>query len=713
MQRKSVRMSASAVRSATVLFGALLISTAAAAVPTAPANPLLVPSALPFGAPAFDKIKDSDYEPAIDYAMAQERRQITAIADNPNPPTFENTIVALEKAGRLLNWVSSTFYNVNSANTDTTLQHVEDVESPRQAALSDAIFLNHRLFARVERLYGRRTRLLLDPESRQLLNVDYVEFVQAGARLGSARQATLRTIDEQLATLQTAFVHKLLAATAAGALLVRDKARLAGMSATEIADAANEAAAHGHPGEWMIPLQNTTQQPALSELSDRATREALFQRSWTRTEKGDANDTRGTIAAIASLRAEKARLLGYPNYAAYALTDQMAKTPEAVQRFLSQLIPPTRAAAANEAAAIQRTIAKDGGRFQLQPYDWNYYAQQVSKSKFHYNESATKPYLELNNVLERGLFYAANRLYGITLRERHDIPVYQKDVRVFEVYNENGSPLALMYFDFFKRDNKQGGAWMSTFVDESKLFGTKPIVYNVENIPPPAPGQPALLTPGQVTGMFHEFGHALNAFFADQEYASLAGANTARDFVEYPSQFNEHWAFYPAVLRHYAFDYRTGNPMPHALADKIEASAKFNVGYDYGELLAADQLDMAWHDLPAGKRIGNVDAFETRALAAAGVNFPGVPPRYRSSYFAHIWSSGYAAGYYAYAWTAMLADDSYRWFLGHGGLTRANGQRFRNLILAKGHSEDYDQMFRAFYGRQPQVGPMLKDLGLR
>jgi peptidyl-dipeptidase Dcp len=700
--------------SASLVLGALFLSAAGApAVPAASQNPLLVPSTLPFGAPAFDTIKDSDYQPAFEYAMTQERHEVSDIADNSSPPTFENTIVALEKAGRLLNWVSSTFYNVSSANTDAALQHVDAIESPRLAALSDAVYLNHRLFARVETLYDKRDRLGLDPESKQLLSVDYTEFVQAGAKLGSADQAKMRTIDEQLASLQTAFEQKLLAATAAGALLVHHRVQLAGMSAAEIADAAQAASEHGHPGAWMIPLQNTTQQPALSELSDRATREALFEHSWTRAEKGDANDTRSTIATIAWLRAEKAHLLGYPNYAAYALTDQMAKTPETVQRFLTQLIAPTRDAAATEATAIQRMIDSEGGRFQLQPYDWNYYAQQVRRAKYHFDESDATPYFELNDVLESGLFYAANRLYGITLKERHDIPVYQKDVRVFEVYDKDGSPLALMYFDFFKRDNKQGGAWMSTFVDESKLFGTKPVVYNVENIPPPAPGQPALLTPGEVTGMFHEFGHALNAFFADQEYASLAGTNTARDFVEYPSQFNEHWAFYPAVLRHYAFDYRTHAPIPQALVDKIEASAKSNVGYDFGELLSADELDMAWHDLPASAPKEPVDAVEQHALVAAGVNFPSVPPRYRSSYFAHIWSSGYAAGYYAYTWTAMLDDDTYQWFLDHGGMTRANGQRFRDLILSKGHSEDYDSMFRAFYGSNPQVGPLLKDLGLR
>ncbi|MGH7737798.1 MAG: M3 family metallopeptidase [Candidatus Tyrphobacter sp.] len=701
------------VRYACVAAAALFLCAAGAAgLANPPQNPLLEPSTLPFGAPPFDKIKDGDYAPAIDYAMAQERRQVAAIADDAAPPTFENTIVALERAGRLLNDVTATFFNVNSANTDATLQNVEAVEAPRLAALSDAIYLNHRLFARVRRLYGERDRLGLDPESKQLLIVDYGDFVRAGARLSAADQTRMRAIDERLASLRTTFEQKLLAATANGALVVHDRAALAGLSATEIANATHAAAVHGHPGAWMIPLQNTTQQPALAELTNRATREALFEHSWMRAERGDANDTRETIETIAKLRAEKAHLLAYPDYAAYALTDQMARTPQTVQRFLAQLISPVRTAAAVEASELQREIDESGGHFRLQPYDWELYAQRLRAAKYHFDERTVRRYFELNNVLENGLFYAANRLYGITLKERHDIPVYQKDVRVFEVYDKDGSPLALMYFDFFKRDNKQGGAWMSTFVDESKLFGTKPVVYNVENIPPPAPGQPALLTPGEVTGMFHEFGHALNAFFADQEYASLAGTNTARDFVEYPSQFNEHWAFYPAVLRHYAFDYRTGKPIPQSLVNKIEASSKFNVGYEYGELLAADELDMAWHDLPASAPKQNADAFERQALAAAGVNFPDVPPRYRSSYFAHIWSSGYAAGYYSYTWTAMLDDDTYQWFLDHGGMTRANGQHFRDLILSKGHSEDYAPMFRAFYRSDPEIGPLLNDLGL-
>jgi len=390
----------------------------------------------------------------------------------------------------------------------------------------------------------------------------------------------------------------------------------------------------------------------------------------------------------------------------------MAGSPSAVQQFLRGLIPPARAKAKAEADAVQAMIDKDGQHFQLQPWDWDHYAQQVSKEKFDFNESEVRPYFELNNVLKNGLFYAANKLYGITFKERHDVPVYQPDVRVFEVYDKDGSELAMMYFDFFKRDNKAGGAWMSNFINQSKLLGTKPVVYNVENIPKPAPGQPALLTASNVTGMFHEFGHALNGFFANQQYASLSGANTARDFVEYPSQFNEHWAFYPEVLKHYAVNYKTGQPMPQALIDKMQRAAKWGEGYSVAELLAADELDMAWHTLPANASKQNVDAFETQALKASGTDFQDVPPRYRSSYFLHIWSNGYAAGYYAYMWSEMLDDDTLQWFMDHGGMTRANGQRYRDLILSRGHSEDYGPMFRAFYGQDPDVGPLLKFRGL-
>jgi peptidyl-dipeptidase Dcp len=629
-----------------------------AMAPSVPSNPFFEPSTLPFGAPPFDRIKDSDYQPALDAGMEQQLREIDAIANNPAPPTFANTLVAMEKSGQMFDRASLAFSAVAQANTNPTLQHVEEVEAPKFAAHQDAIYLNDKLFSRVQRLYDQRDSMGLDSESLQLLRVEYEQFVRSGAKLGAADKSKLREINKQLSILRAAFRRKLLAGTAAAALLVSEKSQLKGLTDNAMSAAAQAASAHGNSGKWMIPLQNTTQQPALQSLDDRSVRERLFQNSWTRTEKGDANDTRDTIATIAKLRAEKAQVLGYPNYAAYALTTQMAKTPENVQRFLTGLIPATRAKVEADAHDLQAAIDKGGAHFGLQPWDWEHYAEQVRRAKYNLDDNQVRPYFEINNVLHNALFYAANQLYGITFKERKDIPVYQPDVRVFEVYDKNGSPLALMYFDFFKRDNKAGGAWMSNFVQQSTLLGSKPVVYNVENFTKPAPGQPALLTFDNVTGMFHEFGHALNGFFAEQQYATLSGASTARDFVEYPSQFNEHWALYPQVLKHYAVNYKTGERMPQALMDKIQRAAKFNQGYSLGELLAADELDMSWHTLDASAPKQNVDQFETRALKESGTDFAAVPPRYRSSYFLHIWSNGYAAGYYAYMWSEMLDDDT-------------------------------------------------------
>jgi peptidyl-dipeptidase Dcp len=683
----------------------------AAPATSAPQNPLMQPSTLPFGALPFDRISDSDYQPAIEAGMAQQLKEIHAIANDPAPPTFDNTIVALEKTGRLLDRATGAFGVEVATNSNPQLLKIRQVMAPELAAHQDAIYLNPRLFARVQAIHKDLDRQKLDPESRHLVVTYYRRFLHAGANLSPAKQVQLRQINQQLATLQATFERKLLAGTTAAALVVKDKSQLTGLGDSAIAAAEQAATAKRDPG-YLISLQNTTQQPPLTLLQDRATREQLFENSWTRTEKNDDNDTRSTIAHMAKLRAEKAQLLGYPDFTAYQLTQEMAQTPAAVQRFLQQLIGPTRAKAAQEAAEIQAHINDGGQHFQFQPYDWNYFAEQVRKAKYNVDDNEIRPYFELNDVMQNGLFYAANQLYGITFKERHDIPVWQSDVRVFEVFDKDGGPLALMYFDFFKRDNKQGGAWMSSFTDYSTLLATKPVVYNVENIPKGPPGEPTLLTIGSVRGMFHEFGHALNAFFAVEKYPTLSGTARPRDFVEFPSQFNEHWALYPSVLKHYAFNYQTHEPMPQDLIDKMERASKFDDGYSMGESLAADELDMAWHSLPSSAPLQSVDAFETHALQASGTDFPNVPPRYRSTYFAHIWASGYAAGYYAYMWSEMLDDDAYQWFLDHGGLTRANGQRFRDMILSRGDSEEYGPMFRAFYGRDPDVGPLLQFQGL-
>jgi len=513
-------------------------------------------------------------------------------------------------------------------------------------------------------------------------------------------------------SLSAKFNNKLLAAAKAGALTISDTTALAGLSQGEKDALAQNAKANKLDGKWLIALQNTTQQPLLQSLSNRDTRQKLFEASWNRAERSDSNDTRSTIVQIAHIRAQKAKLLGFHNYAAWNLQDQMAKTPEAVDKFFAQLVPASVARAKKEGTDIQALIDKQKGGFKLQPYDWNYYSEQVRKQKYNLDENEVKPYFELNNVLKNGVFYAANQLYGLTFKERHDIPVYQKDVRVFDVIDKDGSELGLFYCDYFKRDNKNGGAWMDNMVGQSKLLGTKPVIFNVCNFTKPADGQPALISFDDVTTMFHEFGHGLHGLFASQQYPSLSGTNVARDFVEFPSQFNEHWASYPQVFKHYAVHYKTGQPMPQALVDKINKAATFNQGYSLTEIIAAAALDMQWHELSADAPLQDADKFEVAALTKTGLNLPEVPSRYRSSYFLHIWADGYQAGYYAYLWTEMLDDDAYSWFTENGGLTRANGQRFRDMILSRGNTIEYGKMFRDFRGHAPDIKPMEEKRGL-
>jgi peptidyl-dipeptidase Dcp len=676
-----------------------------------PSNPFYAASTLPFQAPPFDKIKDSDYQPAIDAGMAQQSREIQAIADNPVPPTFENTLVAMEKSGALFSRVMLVFNGITGANLNPDLQKVQDYEAPRLAAHEDEIFLNSKLFQRVATLYRHRDSLKLDAESMRLLDFYYKKFVHSGANLNDADKEALKKLNAEESTLSNDFLNKLLAATKAGAYIAQDKAALAGLTDAQIAGAAQSAQDRKATG-YVIPLQNTTQQPYLAVLSQRATRQAIFQNSWTRTEHGDVNDTRRTIARMAQLRAEKAKLLGFPTYAAWKLEDQMAKTPEAALKFMDALVAGATARAARESQDIQAVIDAQKGGFAVQPWDWNFYSEQVRKAKYDLDESQIKPYFELNNVLENGVFYAANQLYGITFKERKDIPVYNPDARVFEVTDADGKPLALWYCDYFKRDNKNGGAWMDNFVAESKLLGTLPVVYNVANFAKPAAGEEALLSFDDVTTMFHEFGHALHGMFGDTAYPTLSGAATPRDFVEFPSQFNEHWASYPSVFEHYAKHYQTGAAMPAELAAKIKKAKTFNQGYALTEILAAAELDMQWHTLPPGAGLQDSDMFETEALKKTKLAVSYVPPRYRSSYFAHIWGNEYSAGYYAYLWSEMLDDDAYQWFENHGGLTRPNGDRFRKMVLSRGNTEDLAKMYAAWLGAEPSIEPMLKYRGL-
>jgi peptidyl-dipeptidase Dcp len=675
-------------------------------------GPFADTSTLAYQAPDFKHIKNSDFQPALEEGMKQQLAEMGKIADNGDAPTFENTLVEMEKSGQLLARAGSVFNLLSGANTNPDLQKLQETIAPKMAAHQDAIYLNPKLFKRIEAIYANRPNLKLDAESMRLVEYYYQQFVLAGARLSEEDKASLKKLNEEEAGLSAKFSNQLLAANKAGALVISDQKELAGLSQGDLDAAAASAKQNNRTGKWQINLQNTTQQPALQSLSNRSTREKLFKASWNRTEKNDTNDTRAAISRIASIRADKAKLLGFPNYATWKLQDQMAKTPAAVENFFAQLVPSATAKAKTEAAAIQEQINKEKGGFKLEPWDWNYYAEKVRKQKYDLDESQVKPYFELNTVLEKGVFYAATQLYGITFKERKDLPVYQEDVRVFEVFDKDNTTIGLFYSDYFKRDNKNGGAWMGNMVGQSRLMGTKPVIYNVCNFTKPAAGQPALISFSDVITMFHEFGHGLHGLFASQHYPSLSGTSVARDFVEFPSQFNEHWALDPKILSNYALHYKDGTAMPQALVDKIKRAATFNQGYNLTELLAAASLDMAWHKLPAGAEIQKTDEYEESSLQKLQLNLPEVPSRYRTSYFSHIWGGGYGAGYYAYLWTEMLDDDAYSWFEENGGLSRANGQRFRNMILSRGNTEDYGKLFRDFRGHDPKIGPMQQNRGL-
>ncbi|HZS61621.1 MAG TPA: M3 family metallopeptidase [Gemmatimonadaceae bacterium] len=665
------------------------------------ANPLLEKSPLFEQAPPFDRIEDGDYQPAIEEGMRQQLAEFDAIASQSAPPTFENTIAAMERSGAVLTRALKVFTAINHANTNDTLQRVQEIIAPRLAAHHDAFFLDDRLFQRVAALHARRDALGLDPEQHYLVERYYKDFVLAGATLDGADKARLEALNAEEATLSTSFQQKLLAATKAGALVIDDRQQLAGVSDAEIAAVATQ-------GQWALALQNTTQQPTLASLHRRDVRKRLFDASTQRAKHGDANDTRAIITRLATLRAEKAQLLGYSTYATYSLSDEMTKTPERAIQLLADVARPGIAKAKAEQ---QRMEALAG--FPLEPWDWQYYAEVVRKTDYALDEAQIKPYFSLDRVLRDGVFYAAHRLYGLTFAERTDIPVYHPDVLVFEVFDFDGTSLALFYCDFFKRDNKIGGAWMDTFVEQSRLLGAKPVVYNTCNFTKPAPGQPALLTYDNVTTMFHEFGHALHAMFSSVEYPRFSGTATPTDFVELPSQFNEHWALESSVVANYAKHYQTGAPMPPELIDTIKRARTFNQGFAITEVVAAMLLDMAWHSIPAGTTIGDVDAFESAALERHGVAVHAVPPRYHSTYFAHIWSSSYAASYYAYLAAEVLSDDAYAWFVEHGGMTRANGQRFRDMVLSRGGTMDAGDMYRAFRGRDATADALLEVRGLK
>ncbi|WP_308515229.1 M3 family metallopeptidase [Sphingomonas flavescens] len=699
-----------------VISAAPLSAAPKANAPTAPStlsasNPFYQRSTLPLETPDFSKIKDSDYLPAILAGMAEQKREVTAIANQRSAPTFENTVVAMENTGLLLERANLAFSAVNGANTNDTLQATDTKTSPMFAAHNDFIYLNAKLFQRFKTLHDNQASLNLNPEQAKLLDVYYNQFVHAGAELSPAKQTQLKAYNQRLSTLQTAFGQKLLAAAKAGALHVTDPAALAGLSPAQLA-AAQEAAKGRKVAGYVLPLQNTTQQPSLESLTSHDTRQKLLDASLNRAEHGDANDTRATISEIAQLRAKKAALFGNTNFADYTLYDQMAKNRATAVGFLDRLAPAVSAKQRQEWADIEALAKSQGATFQPTAADWNFYAEQIRKQRYALNSDDLKPYFEFNKVLTDGVFYAAYQLYGLTFTERKDIPTWNPDMRVFQVNNADGSQLAIFMIDPWKRDNKNGGAWMSNLVNQSTLRGTKPVIYNVENFTKPAPGQPALISFDDVTTMFHEFGHALHGMFAAQTYPTLSGTSVARDFVEFPSQFNENWALDPKILPHYAVHYQTGKTIPADLVQKIMKARTFNQGYEVGEALEAARLDLDWHSLPATAPRQDVDKFEAQALASGGFDTKDVPPRYRSSYFLHIWANGYSAAYYAYAWTRMLGQDAFATFENNGGLTRANGQRFRDMVLSRGNTQDLAAMYRGWAGHDPQIQPYLDYYGL-
>ena len=699
----------------------LAMTQFAHAAPAAPAaataaalagNPFLKPSTLPFEYPAFDKNKDEHFAPAFAEGMRVQLQEIDAIANNPKPATFDNTIVAMERSGQLLTRVQTTLQNLQGANTNDALDAIDRDMSPKLAAHGDAIFLNARLFARVNTLYAQRDKLHLDGEAKHLLERYHTDFVRAGAQLSPADKEKLKAINADIATLQTAFTQNVLKEANASALVVDTRAELAGMTDAAIDTAAAAAKAKGMDGKFLIAITNTSGQAPLAVLSNRAVRERLMAASLARGSHGGEFDSRDIVLRIAKARADKAALLGYANFAAYALEDQTAKTTTAVNTPLGELAKPAVNNARKEAAALQTLPNGEGASFQVDAADGAYYTNKLRAHRFSFDENQLKPYFELNNVMTKGVFYAAGKLYGLSFKERKDLPVYNPDVRVFDVFDANGKQLAIFIADMYARSNKQGGAWMNAYVSQSRLLGAHPVVANHLNIPKPAAGEPTLLTYDEVKTAFHEFGHALHGMFSNVKYPRFSGTNVPSDFVEYPSQVNEMWAVWPEVLANYATHYKTGAAMPKELLDKVIASKKFNQGFMTTEYLAAALLDQRWHQLTPAQIPTDVLGFEAAALKDMGVDFAPVPPRYRTTYFSHSFSGGYSAGYYAYLWSEKLDADSVLWFKENGGLLRKNGDWFRKTLLSRGGTDDALQLFRDFRGRDAIIAPLLDRRGL-
>jgi peptidyl-dipeptidase Dcp len=710
---------------ATLLLGCMLIMPCRAAKPAASpspsaskekppvtANPLLTESTLPFKLPPFDKIKDEHFQPALEQGIAEEEKEADTIAKQTDKPTFENTVVALEKSGLLLGRARRIFSNFGAANTNPNLQRLEKEMAPKFSAHADAIHLNGPLFARIEALYNDRESSGLDAESKWLLERYYKDFVRAGAKLSDADKTKLKAINAELASLQTTFEQNVLKEKNASSFVVDKREDLAGLSENEIAAAASAAKADGKEGKFVLRMLNTTGQPPLASLQNRALREKIMQTSLARNSHGGEFDNREVVSRTAKLRAERATMLGYANHAAYQLDDQTAHDVPTVNKLLSDLAPAAVANAKKEGADMQQIINQESGGFELAAWDWDFYSEKVRKARYAFDESQLKPYYELNHVLVDGVFYAATKLYGITFKERKDLPTYLPEVRIWEVTDKDGKPLALFIGDYYARPSKRGGAWMNQYVGQSGLLGTKPVVANHLNIPKPPAGEPTLLTFDEARTAFHEFGHALHGMFSNVKYPRFSGTSVPRDFVEYPSQVNEMWATWPEILKNYAKHYKTGAPMPKELLDKVLAAEQFNQGFKTTEYLAASLLDQAWHQLTSDQVPTDTLAFEADALKKAGVDYPPVPPRYRSTYFSHAFAGGYSAGYYSYLWSEVLDAQSVDWMKEHGGLKRENGDHFRETLLSRGGSDDALKLFRNFTGADPDVTPLLKRRGL-
>ena len=676
-------------------------------------NPFFEKSELPLEAPQFDAINDDHYLPALLEGIGIEKDEIGTIADNTEPPTFDNTIVAMEKTGALLNRVQSVFFNMTSAHTNQKIQEIQAEIAPKLAAHSDDIYLNRALFERVETLYNKKDELGLDPESLKLLDDTYRDFIRAGAKLSESGQKRVREINERLSSLTTEFQEKLLEMTRERSVLIDTEDELEGLSSDRIRAAKQAAEEQGHEGKYLLSITNTTRQPVLTSLKRRDVREKVWKASAYRGvgENGGVN-TQPLLLEMVKLRSERAQLLGYENYATYALDPQTAENPGNVLDMLTGLIDPLNRNVNTETESIRDMMRKDGIQDEVQAWDWQYYAEKVRSERYDIDENEVRAYFELDRVLKDGVFYTMNRLFGITFEERTDLPVYHPDVRVFDVYNEDGSRLGLFYGDFFARDSKRGGAWMSSYVSQSHLLDKKPVIVNVLNIPKPAAGEPALISFDNATTLFHEMGHAVHGLFSDVKYPSQSGTSVPRDYVEFPSTFQEDWAIHPEVLANYAVHYETGETIPQDLLNKLIEAREFNQGFDTYEYLASTLVDMQWHLLNESELPENVSEFERETLSSFGLTHPAIPPRYKSPYFAHIFSGGYSANYYSYIWSEILAADAFAFMRENGGLNRENGEMLRTHILSKGGSQRPMDLYYNFRNGEPEVKNLLERRGL-